>query len=90
MYVLREFELAPGNHRVDVRFEREGTAPTPPRDERNEPEREHEREVQRRAIPPVLRLDTTVTVPANAVLLVTYSSELRKLVLSSPAGAADR
>jgi hypothetical protein len=38
----------------------------------------------------VLHLDTTVTVPAHAVLLVTYSSELRTLVLSLPAGAADR
>jgi hypothetical protein len=90
MYVLREFDIAPGDHRVEVRFEREGAAPTSQRDARNEPEREHEREVQRRAIPPVLHLDTTVTVPASAVLLVTHSSESRKLVLYSPSGTGGR
>ena len=50
----------------------------------------HEREVQRRAIPPMLHLDTTVTASASAVLLVTYSSELRQLVLHAPGASSAR
>lgn len=87
LFVLHEFEITPGDHRIDVRFERRGTAPEAGA-EQNEPEREHEREVQRRAIPPVLHIDTTITVPTHAVLLVTYSPELRRLTLHSPGAKA--
>lgn len=90
LFVLREFEITPGDHRIDVRFERQGTAREAPAAKEDEQERAHEREVQRRAIPPALHLDTTVTVPVHAVLLVTYSAELRQLVLHSPRANTDR
>lgn len=84
LFVLHEFEIMPGEHRIDVRFERQRAAPDAQPRTQNEPERAHEREVQRRAIPPALHLDTTITVPAHAVLLVTYSAELRRFVFYAP------
>lgn len=90
LFVLHEFEITPGDHRIDVRFEREGADQEASAEGHDEPERAHEREVQRRAIPPDLHLDTTVNVPAHAVLLVTYSAELRRLVLHSPGADTDR
>jgi hypothetical protein len=84
MYVLHEFDIAPGAHAVEVRFERQGQALAAGGDDKSETEREHDREIRRRAIPPALILDTTVTFEANTVLLVTFSPELRRLVLMSP------
>lgn len=90
LFVLHEFEITPGDHHIDVRFQRQGTAMEARTDEQNEPERAHEREVQRRAIPPVLHVDTTITVSVHAVLLVTYSPELRQLVLHAPGAGSNQ
>lgn len=80
IYVLRDFELAPGRHRLEVRFTRVAAADTAgvpagtgaaasgsPADAR------------RAAIPPRLALDTTMAVPAGTVVLVAYDSEARRL-----------
>lgn len=90
LFVLREFEITPGSHRIEVRFDRQGATPDSKPLDQNAAELAHEREVQRRAIPPMLHLDTTVTASASAVLLVTYSSELRQLVLHAPGASSAR
>jgi hypothetical protein len=89
IYVLREFALAPGHHRIEVRFEKvagdDGALATRPGalDDRAS---DREAEARRRAIPPRLLLDTTVTAAANGVLLVTYSTEHQQLVLLGGSG----
>jgi len=82
MYLLREFDLTPGRHRFDVRFEKQSAQQSG--DERSKDrssEGEHEEEVRRRAVPRRLSLDTTLVVPGGAVVLITYNSELRALEL---------
>lgn len=80
LYVLREYEVSPGRHHVQVWFEKhsldgrqDDAAPSS--------DAADVRESRRRAIPPRLVIDSTVTVPEHAVLLVTYDSERRQLVL---------
>lgn len=72
IYVLREFEVAPGPRRIEVRFVRSGAG-----EEGGEEER-------RRSVPPRLELDTSLTVANGTVLLVTYDSERGRLVLLAP------
>jgi hypothetical protein len=82
MYLLREFDLTPGRHRFEVLFERRSAEHSD--DDRSEDRasnRRHEEEVQRRAVPRRLALDTAFVVPAGAVILITYNSELRELEL---------
>ena len=83
LYVLHEVDVAPGKHHLDVRFEREVTAGEATTGDTSTSQREHDRLARQRAIPPRLLLDTTIVVPPNAVLLVTYSPEARRLVLVS-------
>lgn len=85
IYLLREFELRPGAHRLQVVFAKETNdtdddrRPTESRD--RGPERDHERDTRRGAVPPRIALDTSLAVRTGSVVLVTYDSELRKLVL---------
>ncbi len=72
IYVYREFGVAPGARRIEVRFERTGESG------------EEEETARRRAVPPRLGLDTVVTVAEGSILLVTYSPEHRRLVLLAP------
>lgn len=76
MFLLRDVPLAPGAHRVAVRLERLGEGEASDTLQR--------REARRRAIPPRLALDTTVTIGAQGIALVTYDSELERLVLLAP------
>jgi hypothetical protein len=79
MYLLHDLPLAPGVHRVSVRFERRG--PGAARDEDDDSPRGR----HRRAIPPRLVLDTTIVAAAGDVVLVTYSAELERLVVMGSA-----
>ncbi|HSJ65859.1 MAG TPA: cupin domain-containing protein [Gemmatimonadaceae bacterium] len=86
IYVLREFALAPGRHQLQVRFTRD-SADAGEGAEDGRTESPDTRRPRRQAVPPLLRLDTTVVVPEHAVLLVTYDSDGRRLVLRG--GAPD-
>jgi hypothetical protein len=80
IYVLNEFALTPGRHHLVVRFAKDSTVAGESPDH-GSTESPDVRQPSRRAVPPLLRLDTTVFVPEHAVLLVTYDSERRRLVL---------
>lgn len=87
MYVLREFALRPGAHRLQVVFAKEHERADDDDDRRRtesserSAERDHDRDARRGAVPPSIALDTNLAVRAGSVVLVTYDSELRKLVL---------
>jgi hypothetical protein len=76
IYVFRELELKPGEHRTRVRFQRQGTVPEQPPEIQPE---EHEHGPAR-VSPPLLELDTTVRLGPREVLLVTYDEELQRLL----------
>lgn len=81
IYVLREFPVQPGPHRLEVHFERQrapGDDPAFAGDARVE---------TRRAVPPRLALDTTVVLAEHAVVLVTLNDELGRLVVLGRPGA---
>lgn len=85
IYLLREFVLSPGAHRVQVVFaketgERDDDADDRKTEERSA-ERDHERDARRGAVPSMIGVDTTLAVRAGTVVLITYDSELRRLVL---------
>ncbi|HEU4566085.1 MAG TPA: hypothetical protein VFS05_15600 [Gemmatimonadaceae bacterium] len=89
MYVLHDIALAPGRHRVWLRVERLGPGAKELDDEREDEPDEHRgatpdaprRSRPRRAVPPLLALDTTMVTAANDVRLVTYDAELGRLVV---------
>lgn len=96
LYVLREVDLAPGEHRIRVSFtRREHTdgdsaafTPRPARDAdtgifagRAEREAEERARRARAAIPAALVLDTTLTLATGQVVVVTLDQELRALKL---------
>lgn len=74
MYVLEDFALAAGTHRLEVSLERQGA-------DANDAGSDESRERVRRAIPPRLTIDTTIEAIPGRVVLVTYSSELRRLIV---------
>ncbi|HEX6054159.1 MAG TPA: hypothetical protein VFZ21_33045 [Gemmatimonadaceae bacterium] len=78
IYLLREFDLQPGVHHVQVAFEKHVSQPDDNGDARD---REAGRESQNGVVPPRLTLDTTLTVGTGSVVLVTYNSEQRRLEL---------
>ena len=83
MYLLREVPVAAGSHRVVVELRRDdrpdGT------DDSTQVEAEggsrRARSLRQRAIPRRMTLDTIVTLGAREVVLVTYDSEKRRLVV---------
>lgn len=76
IYLYREFPFSPGAHRLIVRFTlRDASA------EDTEPGESHTR---LDALPRTLDLDTTLTVGAREVVLVTYDAERGALVLRTP------
>jgi hypothetical protein len=86
LYVLHEFPLEVGSHRVQVRFAREVGADSvaPIADRRRDVEKDEARSPRgrrRHTVPSLLVLDTAITLPAGRVALVTYSSEQERLVL---------
>ncbi|HSL71516.1 MAG TPA: hypothetical protein VK864_14820 [Longimicrobiales bacterium] len=70
IYVLRDFALRPGTHRVRVDFVEREAAP-------------HTRPDLRRHFPDILRFAGPITVRARQIALVTYDDEARALVLRS-------
>jgi hypothetical protein len=91
LYVSRDLGVPTGPSRVTVRFVRLDSSSVREEDERTDsvsagiPDRSvREAEERRRrraeAIPPVLQLDTTVTIASRRVLLVTYDEPSRRLV----------
>jgi hypothetical protein len=96
IHVLRDLALPPGLHRVELSVVRidsavpadslsGGSAGTdtaggaaPSREQREGEERARAR---REALPPALRLDSTLAFAAGEVVLVTYDSDARRLVL---------
>lgn len=93
MHVLRETPLAPGTRAVRVVLVRLDTLSTPDAEsegvatpesdavlgDRGAREREERQRRSEEGIPPRLSLDTTVTLGAGRVLLVTYDGEKRAL-----------
>lgn len=84
LHFLREFPLAPGPHHLSVQFYLVDSLATasagpdsPPTDRREEEERNRR---QREAVPARLELDTTITLAAHRVVLVTYDPQARRLV----------
>jgi hypothetical protein len=74
LYVFQDLIVEPGRHRLSVRFTLEA------------PSAQHEGEQDREdaalpATPPRLALDTTLTLGARRVLLVTYDEERERLVI---------
>lgn len=101
LYLLRDFEISPGTHRVRVTFTRrektdddaEAFAPavSDAGDSgifagRAEREAEEHARRARSAIPPRLVLDTTVTLAPRRVAIVTFDPERRVLSLLGEAG----
>lgn len=78
LFVFHQLALEPGTHRVTVRFDRQGIAPVEP------PEEHLEEHGDAGVSPPALTLDTTVSVSPREVLLVTYDSDARRLVVRGP------
>lgn len=83
LYLLQEFPLPPGEHRVQVTFVRGGSgedgtvAGSPAREGGARGDHRH-------AVPPRLVLDTTLTIEARAITLVSYSAEEERLVVVGP------
>ena len=95
VYVSREIIVAPGSARLTVHFVRldSSTGPAAAADtakatdtnrpvlaDRSVREDEERRRRRAEAIPPVLSLDTVVTLASRSVILVTYDPLLRRLV----------
>ena len=83
LYVLHERALDAGAHRVQVRFARQAdprATPEPDR-ERTEDATGSPRSRRRHTVPPLLALDTTITLPRGRVALVTYAPEEERLVV---------
>lgn len=75
LYLFHELPVAPGPHRVAVRWVRLGRLDTlPPLDSTD----------RRRPVPRRLNLDTLLTVPERGVVLVTYAPDERRLAVRSP------
>ena len=72
LYVFRELPLAPGAHRVSIRFDRADADSAPAPD-------------SSRAAPARLALDQAARLDAGEVLLVTYDDDRRALVPRRPA-----
>jgi hypothetical protein len=81
IYLLREFELQPGVHRLHVLFEKTSDVGDDQEQPRNPSEQEPDRQAQRGTVPARLTMDTSVTVTAGAIVLVTYDSERVRLEL---------
>src|SRR5262245_57784198 len=80
LYVYREIPVAPGSHRVQVVFERQGKpAEEAAHDEQNEPP--HGEPAEAQSTPARLALDTLVTLEDRAVVLVTYDRDSQRLVI---------
>lgn len=76
LYVTEDLAVAPGPHRVSVRFTLEGApAAAAPSDAISTPSR--------------LTLDTTVTLAERRVLLVTYDEDLKKLMCRGTESGSD-
>lgn len=82
LFVLHEAAVRPGAHRIRAEFRRV-------RDP-GEPADEALHDARRQTVPPLLTLDTVVTFPARGVVLVTYASELERLVVQAPTRATGR
>jgi hypothetical protein len=76
LYVFREFPLAPGAHQVRVGFFRTEEVSAGEREAGKTPAR--------------LAFDSTVTLVAGEILLVTYDPELRQLVVEKPSKTVGR
>lgn len=100
LYLLRDYPVPPGHHRVRVTLTRrekaDGAAPTPAAPLRPEADTglyagRAQREITERArrtraaIPPSLALDTSIAFTARRVALVTFSAERRVLELHAEA-----
>lgn len=70
LYVLREFPLTPGEQHLSVRFFRTEEPPAG--------------ETEVGETPAKLKLDSTVTLAAGEILLITYDPEVRRLVIERP------
>jgi hypothetical protein len=84
LYVYREVALPPGEHRVEVTFERVGPAEGAAEEEEEEEEEEQEsraRRAREAAVPRRLELERVVRLRPREVLLVTYDAERRELVV---------
>lgn len=87
LYLLQEFPLPPGEHRVQVTFARGDTGDSSSAGEASA-RAEGSRGDHRHAVPPRLELDTTLTIGARAITLVTYSAEEERLVVVGPPPAS--
>jgi hypothetical protein len=85
LYVYREVALPPGEHRVEVTFERVGPAEGAAEEEEEEEEEEalesRARRAREAAVPRRLELERVVRLRPREVLLVTYDAERRELVV---------
>lgn len=81
LFVFRNLPVAPGPHRLEVMFEREGDE-----GERAEREREDDERADARQTPRRLALDRPLTLAARQVILVTYDDEGKRLRLLAAAG----
>jgi hypothetical protein len=103
LYVFREFALPPGDAHVEVRFDRidapAGTAPGETTEEtapgaaatRTSAARSHDTSNSRpraEAVPPHLVLDRRLTLAPREVVLVTYDSARRALVVAAERGTS--
>jgi len=79
LYVYRELALPPGEHRLEVTFDRVGPAEGGAAEE--EEEESHDRRAREAAVPRRLELERVVRLGPREVLLVTYDAERRKLVV---------
>ena len=84
-YVFREIPMAPRHARVVVRFvQLDSSTTSHDTDEGGESREADERQRRRaEAIPPVLSLDTVITLAPRTVLLVTYDALLRRLIAAA-------
>ena len=87
LYVFHEMAVAPGKSRVLVRFVRLDSSTTGDDEDDHGASRESDERRRRRAeaIPPVLAIDSVVTLAPRTVLLVMYDEQRRRLVaVTSP------
>ena len=83
LYLLQEFPLPPGEHHVQVTFVRGDGGDSSAVGEASA-RAGGSRGDHRHAVPPRLALDTTLTIGARAITLVTYSAEEERLVVLGP------
>lgn len=96
IYILRDLPVAPGRHRIEVRFERidsvvvarneagdsaEGTDATPGIPGRVRREAEERERRRLDAVPPALVLRQDIELLPRRILVVSYDAERRELVL---------